>query len=40
MSMTEEKCIEYIRTANSDEKSMHFAIADETDEYLIYLSGR
>ena len=34
MSMTEEKCIEYIRAANSDEKSKHFAIADENDEYL------
>lgn len=34
MSMTEEKCIEYIRTANSDENSKHFAIADENDEYL------
>lgn len=34
MSMTEKKCIEYIRTANSDENSKHFAIADENDEYL------
>lgn len=34
MSMTEEKCIEYIRAANSDENSRHFAIADENDEYL------
>lgn len=34
MSMTGEKCIEYIRTANSDENSKHFAIADENDKYL------
>lgn len=34
MSMTEEKCLEYIRTANSDDNSKHFAIADENDEYL------
>lgn len=34
MSMTEEKCIEYIRTANSDENSKHFAFADGNDEYL------
>ena len=34
MSMTEEKCIEYIRTANRDGRSKHFAIVDESDEYL------
>ena len=34
MGMTEEKCLEYIRTANSDNNSKHFAIADENDEYL------
>lgn len=34
LSMTEEKCLEYIRTANSDDNSKHFAIADENDEYL------
>lgn len=32
--MTEEKCRDYIASANRDPSSRHYAIADENDEYL------
>ncbi len=32
--MTEEKCRDYIVSANRDPSSRHYAIADENDEYL------
>ncbi len=33
-SMTEEKCRAFIESANRDQDSRHYAIADENDEYL------
>ena len=32
--MTVEKCAAFIESANCDQKSRHYAIADENDEYL------
>ena len=34
MSMTEEKCRAFIESANLEPRSLHYAIADERDEYL------
>ena len=34
VSMTEEKCCAFIDSANREENSRHYAIADECDEYL------
>ena len=34
MSMTEEKCRTFIESANQDSSSLHYAIADERNEYL------
>lgn len=33
-SMTEEKCLAFIASANTEENCRHYAIADENDEYL------
>lgn len=33
-SMTEESCRQYINTVNKDASSKHYAIVDESDEYL------
>jgi diamine N-acetyltransferase len=34
MNMTEEKCRAFIESANREPGSLHYAIADERDEYL------
>ena len=34
MNMTEEKCRAFIESANREPCSLHYAIADESDEYL------
>lgn len=34
MSMTEETCRAFIKSANQEENSLHYAIADEHDDYL------
>ena len=34
MNMTEEKCQAFIESANREPCSLHYAIADENDEYL------
>ena len=34
MNMTEEKCRAFIESANREQGSLHYAIADERDEYL------